>query len=243
VTGRVALHGGGEFLPGDERFLAALLESALEDRDRDGSALSVAIVPLAAARHRPELAARFGQQAFEGIGRATGIDLRVEPVFVIDAASAADPSLARPIEGADVIYLPGGDPDLVATTLAESRVWEAMAAALDRGGTIAGASAGAMALAPRTWTRTGWIDGLGLTPGLVVVPHFADFDRSGWDGTIEELRRDGLGQLGLDERTGVISGRGLTGEWRVAGEGEAHWFPVAGVPVTARDGMSIGLGS
>ena len=43
----------------------------------------------------------------------------------------------------------------------------------------------------------------------------------------------GVGYLGLDERTGVISDNGT---WRVAGEGAAYWFsPGSSVPVVARD--------
>ena len=125
MTGRVALHGGGEFLPGDERFLSALIRAAAADRGPTAQPLTVAILPVAAARHRPDLAAGLGRETFDRIARAAGVEARVDAALVVDAASAADPQLAGQIEDAHLIYLPGGDPDLVPTTLAGSRAWAA----------------------------------------------------------------------------------------------------------------------
>lgn len=235
VAGRVALHGGGEFLPGDEAFLAALLDMAGRPTIR------VAIVPVAAARGRPELVASHGRQAFERVGRERSIDVEVDAVLVVDRASAADELLVARLVRADVIHLPGGDPDLVPATLAGTPAWRAILEAFARGAIVAGASAGAMGLAERTWTRGGWQDGLGLVRGLIVVPHFAGFDTRGWEGTVDELRRANLGRLGLDERTGVISGPGLHGEWLVAGEGQAQWFPSSGDAINGSHGALLTL--
>jgi cyanophycinase len=222
ATGRVALHGGGEFLPGDEAFLHAVLEAV------DRRPVRVAIVPVAAARGRPDLAARHGRQAFERVGQEGAIELEVDEVHVVDRDSAADDELVGRLVRADVIHMPGGDPDLVPATLGGTPAWRAILDAFSRGALIAGASAGAMGLAERTWTPHGWRDGLGLVRGLIVVPHFSGFEARGWEGTVDELRRADLGQLGLDERTGVISAPGLSGLWLVAGEGKAHWFPAKG---------------
>jgi cyanophycinase len=235
ATGRVALHGGGEFLAGDERFLEALLATVTE------RPIKVAIVPVAAARSSPDLSARHGRQSFEAVAHRVKLDLEVDEVLVVDRDSASDERLAARLASANVIHLPGGDPDLVPETLDGTAAWQAILDALRRGATLAGASAGAMGLADRTWTRHGWIDGLGLVDGLIVVPHFRGFDTRGWEGTVEELRRANLGQLGLDERTGVISGPGLAGEWLVAGEGEAHWFSPAGERTSGRHGDRLTL--
>jgi cyanophycinase len=235
ATGRVALHGGGEFLAGDEPFLEALLATVAVRPIR------IAIVPAAAARGRPDLAARHGHQAFELAGRALGVEVEIDEVMVVDRSSAADARNARRLAEANLIHLPGGDPDLVPATFAGTDAWEAILEAHRRGTTLAGASAGAMGLAERTWTPGGWIDGLDLVRGLIVVPHFRGFDRRGWEGTVDQLRRASFGQLGLDERTGVISGPGLTGEWLVAGEGEAHWFSPAGTTTSGRHGDHMAL--
>ena len=67
VSGPIALHGGGEFLAGDEEFLAALLARAIQRAER-GRPIRVAVVPTAAARGRPDLAGRNGVEAFERVG-------------------------------------------------------------------------------------------------------------------------------------------------------------------------------
>jgi cyanophycinase len=235
ATGRVALHGGGEFLPGDEPFLDAVLHTM------GAQPVRVAIVPVAAARGRPDLSARHGRQAIEAVGRERGVDVEVDEVMVVDRASASDEALVERLGRANLIHLPGGDPDLVPDTLAATPAWDAMLEAYRRGATIAGASAGAMGLATRTWTPRGWQHGLGLVPGLIVVPHFHGFDPRGWEGTVDELRGAKLGQLGLDERTGVISGPGLEGDWQVAGEGDVHWFSQTGTTSTGRHGDRLSL--
>jgi cyanophycinase-like exopeptidase len=235
ATGRVALHGGGEFLAGDEPFLEALLATVSQ------RPVKVAIVPVAAARSRPDIAVHHGRQAFEAVAHQIELELEVDEVLVVDRESAFDETIAARLARSNLIHLPGGDPDLVPGTLAGTTAWQAILDALGHGATLAGASAGAMGLADRTWTPRGWIDGLGLVHGLIVVPHFRGFDTRGWEGAVDELRRANLGQLGLDERTGVISGPGLAGEWLVAGEGEAHWFSSAGERTSGKHGDHLAL--
>jgi len=113
-------------------------------------------------------------------------------------------------------------------TLGGSVAWRSILAARARGAVLAGASAGAMILAPWTWAPRGGRAGLGLVPGLVVVPHAARVRVGGWAGTFAERLPTGvglLGRLGLEERTGVISGSLVPGgrAWRVVGEGLVYW--------------------
>lgn len=249
MSGPIGLHGGGEYLAGDERFLDALLEAAAGAAARrgddvvghalggvDGSQapavstrrLRVVIVPTAAARGRPDLAAATGRAAFER--RATAGDhgpVEVSVARIVDRWSADDPEQADRLFGADLIHLPGGDPDLIPQILARSRALEAIAAAWTSGAVLAGASAGAMALAEWTWTPEGGIHGLGFVRGLAVVPHYDDVRRTRWQQALEVVAPAGLGYLGLDERTGVIAEPNGGGErtWRVAGQGAAYWFP------------------
>ena len=228
VTGAVALHGGGEFLPGDETFLRVLLERAAV---RGSDPIRIAVVPTAAARGRPHLAAANGVVAFERVAAEMGVTVAAESVSVIDAASAADPALAARLAAADLIHLPGGDPDLVPTILRGFR-------GLDRDPRGTGRRRG-----PRGRERRrdgpGDVDlddggrdaGLGVVPGLLVVPH-ADAGR--WASVLERFAGagpGGLGALGLAERTGVVSdGEAIDGggplRWRVVGEGEVRWRPV-----------------
>ena len=233
MSGPIALHGGGEFMPGDEPFLAALLAAAGE-RVRGSRPIRVAIVPTAAARGRPDLAAANGVAAFERVAAGGGFVVESRAVDVVDAASAADPDRASVLAAADVIHLPGGDPDLIPPILAGSEAWRAIRRAWAGGAVLAGASAGAMALASWTWTAGGGITGLGIVPGLVVVPHAS---AASWMASLERFGAWApahLGALGLEERTGAISDdvESISIRWRVVGQGEVRWQAVRGGATT-----------
>jgi cyanophycinase len=236
---RIALHGGGEFLPGDEPFLDALLAS-VAGRDATDGTIRAVVVPTAAARGRPELAAANGADALERRADALGMPIEVEPALVIDGRSAADGSCAAILAAADLVYLPGGDPDLIPAILRPSTaVGQALREAHARGAVIAGASAGGMALAEWSWTPRGGVAGLGFVRGFVLIPHYDDVRRVAWKEKLDGLAPEGLGYLGLDERTGVIT---EDGAWRVAGEGAAHWFaPGSSAPVVGHDGDRLEL--
>src|SRR2546430_1020755 len=62
MSGPIGLHGGGEFMAGDEPFLLALLEAARPAAD--GGPIQAVVVPTAAARHRPDATARQGRAAW-----------------------------------------------------------------------------------------------------------------------------------------------------------------------------------
>ena len=240
MSGSVALHGGGEFLPGDEPFLRAVLEQA----PRVGGVVRVAVVPTAAARGRPSLAAANGVDAFRRVAADLDLPILAEAVSVVDAASAADASLADRLAAATLIHLPGGDPDLIPKLYPGSAAWAAMQRAWTAGAVLAGASAGAMALAAWTWTPAGGVPGLGIVPDIGVAPHA---DAASWD---QALARYGaavpadLGFIGVAERTAVIV-PGTAGEpWRVVGQGEARWLSAiaranGAPPFIARDGETI----
>jgi cyanophycinase-like exopeptidase len=237
VPGPVALHGGGEFEPGDEPFLEALL--AVAGRlVADGESIRIAVVPTAAALGRPDLAAAHGVEAFERVAAGAGRPVQAESVPVLDVASAADPELAQRLRAAHLIHFPGGDPALIPRTLPGSPALAAIAAARAGGTVLAGASAGAMAMAPFTWTSNGVVAGLGIVPGVVIAPHA---DEAAWARIAAQygaVLPPGIGLLGLAERTGVIVS--ADEPWRVVGEGEVRWL-LSGTTetVVARSGERI----
>ena len=229
MKGPVALHGGGEFLPGDERFLRAILELA----PTASGVVRVAVVPTAAARGRPDLAAANGVEAIRRVAVDAGIAVDVEAVRVVDPASAADPSLAETLVASTLIHLPGGDPDIIPTLYPGTAAWAAMERAHTAGAVLAGASAGAMALAAWTWTAAGGVRGLGLIPGIIVAPHADAASWARWVGAVHRGRAGGprRSRLGRADR-GHRPGDGA-GPWRVVGEGEARWLPAGATEVAA----------
>jgi len=244
VSGPVALHGGGEFQPGDEPFLEALIRVAV-GRLVDPRLIRIAVVPTAAARGRPDLAGAHGVEAFARVATTAGWAVDVASIPVVDGATAADPDFAGWLAESDVIHFPGGDPDLIPTVMLGSAAWAAITHAHAAGAVLAGASAGAMALGSWTWTPGGGIAGLKVVHGLVVVPHARE---ATWATTVERFvawAPPGLGALGLAEMTGVIEEPLLPGSptmsWRVVGPGEARWLadPEHGDTVVARSGELI----
>jgi hypothetical protein len=91
-----------------------------------------------------------------------------------------------------------------------------------------------MALAERLWTRDGPADGLGLVPGIAVLPHFDPARGRAWRRAVDPDGR--LAWVGLDERTLVIGRAG--GPWVVRGAGRAHLLPAGSDEV----GTSAGAG-
>jgi cyanophycinase len=194
----------------------------------------VVVVPTAVARHRPELAVAHAERAFRAAADRAGVEAEVIAVMALDRPDAEDRRHVTVLEAAQVIHLPGGDPDVIPTVLRDTRAWAAILRAVERGACLAGASAGAMALAARLWTQGGPMDGLGLVPGIAVLPHYAPGRLAGWRATADADGR--LTWLGLDEQTMVIGRPGET--WRVEGRGRAHLIP----PGTDRPSATAGAG-
>ncbi len=183
---------------------------------------AIVVVPSAVARHRPDLAVAHGRRAFEQAAGRAGCSVEVSAVELLrrDDAERAPAAVIDRLERADLIHLPGGDPDLIPTVLRDTPAWAAILRAVDRGACLAGASAGAMALAGRLWTRDGPIDGLDLLPGLVVLPHFAPDRLGAWRRVVDGAQP--LTWVGIDEQTLVL---GRPGEpWRIAGRGVVRLF-------------------
>jgi cyanophycinase-like exopeptidase len=231
MSGPVALHGGGEFTAGDEPCLEALLELAAGHADGD-RAVRIAVVPTAASRWDPEESGAHGVAAFGRVAAVCGLAVAAAAVMILDAASAADPDLAAPLAEADLIYFPGGDPDVIVTVMPGTLAWAAIQRAHRGGAILGGASAGAMALAPWTWTPDGGAPGLDVVAGLAVRPHA---DAATWEAVVDRFGAgapSGLGVLGIPERTAAISDD-VTADpitWRVVGEGEVRWRAVRGGP-------------
>jgi cyanophycinase-like exopeptidase len=199
----------------DALFSAALAAAA-------GGTPRIVVVPTAAARQRPDLAALHGERAFRAAADRAATPVHVEVIRILERADAEDRGACDRLAAADLVHLPGGDPDLLPAILRGSSAWAVILETHARGACIAGASAGAMALGERLWTPAGVVAGLGLVPGLAVLPHYRPDRLAAWRAVV-----DGAGRpctwLGLDDRTLVIGRSGET--WTVAGAGRAHVIP------------------
>lgn len=164
MVGMFALAGGDEFRPAYQEADRALVAAMPVEFT------SIVIVPTAAGHQGPAQAVANGVRHFRAVApRAT-----VDGVMVVDATSANDPQLAARIASAGLVYLTGGDPGHLVHALRGSEALAAIAAVAARGGIVAGSSAGAMALGEVMRWGGGWEPGLGLVPGVAVLPHHAN---------------------------------------------------------------------
>jgi len=204
--GLLALVGGDEFHPGNEDQDRMLATAA-----KPGPAF---VVPTAAGRQGPEEAVAHATDWFRQFG------LSLEELPVLKRADANSKEIAARARTGGFFYLVGGDPGLVVQVLHGSRVWSAMFDAWRDGASLAGSSAGAMALAGHTLIRATWpnrfnrrpLEALGVVPDTAVLPHYETFGHR-W---IESARRElpDVTLLGIDERSAVVwNGDG----WRAAG--------------------------
>src|SRR5689334_3310481 len=179
----------------------ALLVAAAAAASREGPATAprIVIVPTAAARQRPQAAAANGERAFAAAAARAGVPVEIAVAGILSRGDAMDPRLVEPLAAAHLVHLPGGDPDLIPAILRDSAAWAAMRRAFDGGAILAGASAGAMALAGTCWTPGGGVDGLGLLPGVAVLPHDGPGRLQRWRAALP-----GVTWLGIGERTVVI---------------------------------------
>ncbi len=166
--GTLALVGSGEYtveMDDVDNFLLARLPSKPR----------VVCMPTAAGREGRQRIAYWtglGTRHFSRLGA------ECEPVEVIDRATAMNESLTQRISRANFVYLSGGDPHYLYRTLEGTPTWTAIAGVLERGGVVAGCSAGAMiwgeqiaGLKPPPFR---WGPGFSAIPGTAIIPHFDD---------------------------------------------------------------------
>jgi cyanophycinase-like exopeptidase len=213
--GRIALVGSGEYLPIMQAFESSLLA-------------------LGPSRRYVQLATAAGLENEERInywkriGAEQADRMNAEQVFVpvFTRKDAMREDLAAMIDGAGMIYLSGGDPHHLAITLIDTPVWRAIERNWRDGASLAGCSAGAMALGPdipnfRKMRSEGSL-GLNLIPQIRTIPHYNKFFKWIPDSAAELFLKapDGVHIVGIDEDT-AISSDDLT-TWSVHGVGSAH---------------------
>jgi cyanophycinase len=214
--GLLALVGSGEYLPVMHEVEDLLLTRAGE---RGLPRRYVQLATAAAREGEPTL------QRWHALGADAARRLDAEQI-VIDVRTRDDANRDDHVEmirGAGLIYLSGGDPVFLAETLRDTVVGDAILNAWRHGTSLAGCSAGAMALSGfvpdiRRWRGSG-VPGLGAAADVRVLPHF---DR--WAGRMpDRLLRPFMGEqalVGIDEDTAIVGGGSL---WRVMGR-QAAWL-------------------
>jgi cyanophycinase len=206
--GILALVGGNEFREDCQRMDQRLL-ALLPAHPR------LVILPTAAVRGSPRMAAEHGVRHFTTLGAAA------TAAMIITREEANDPHRIAPLHEADGLYFAGGDPTYLLDVVRDSLLWHALRAVLKRGGLVAGSSAGAMLLAGamRTWNTGGWTAGLGFAPTVAVLVHHHYPDPTAAHGAP-------LPVVGIAEASACFTTDGET--WEVAGSGGVSLYSPTG---------------
>ncbi len=191
------LQGGNEFAPGCRAMDTDLLRRA--------GGGPVVVTALAGAKGREyRTAGDNGVRHFRALGAA---DATVAP----DVREDPDGALTA-LRTARLLVLPGGSPSRLLEALQSTPAGALLRELLDDGVVLMGSSAGAMVVCE--WTvlpdrrgpkGTAVVRGLGLVPGLVVVPHWSGGSSRGeWLRAVDETVPSGVHVLGLPEESGVL---------------------------------------
>ena len=194
MNGRLTLVGGDEFRSGCEAMDAAILAATGK------SSPVVLIVPTAAAFENPARAADNGVRHFQGLGADAS------PLMVLNHDDAMDAGIAAEVESADVVYLTGGNPAHLLDTLRDSLLLGSIQNMLERGGTLAGSSAGAMVMGSWMRFRGEWTRTLGIAAGIATLPHHERADPNAVVGELGSAPEDLTAVFGIDGRAGALSG-------------------------------------
>ena len=199
----VVLQGGNEFGPDCRAMDRALLDRV------DG--------PVVVTARAGEVGRDYATASANGVRhfRALGAQDVVAAPDVRERPQEALEVLRR----AGLLVLPGGSPSRLLTALLSTPVGDLVRDLLQRGGSVMGASAGAMVLCP--WTvlpdRRGpdgpqVARGLGVVGDLLVVPHWSGgSSRTDWLRAVDAGVPAGVTVLGIPEESGVeVVGSTLT---------------------------------
>jgi cyanophycinase len=206
MPGEIGLVGGEEFRTGCEEMDREIMRASGQDPAR------VVIIPTAAVAG-PVKAANDGVRHFSRLGG------NASHIMALDKSDADNPSLVQAIAGAGVIYFTGGSPDHLLETLQGSQLLKAILAAVEKGAVLAGSSAGAMVMGSlMRRPRIGlWVEALGVTSGIAVLPHHERSDPEETSRQLQGQVSPELIVLGINARTGCL---GRPGNWRVVGSGK-----------------------
>jgi cyanophycinase len=223
MTGPLALVGGDEWNEGCN-FDRGLLEVS--------GGREVVVIPAAAAYIRPQRAIERARAWFDQLGATV-----VAPPVLL-RPDAADETSVSIVRNARFVYLTDGSSMHLRSVLKDTPVFDALMEAWRGGAVLAGSGAGADVLCdPMVDPRGGaFTVGLGVVPGLAVIPRFDTWSREKVHRTVE-LAPSGVKVAGVSLRTALL--RNGEGHWRCEGVGEvAVWVDGQPTELSALDALT-----
>ena len=204
--------------------MADFEKSLIVDGINNGKKPIYVQIPTAAGQESPDRL-----KYWEELGKRQAELLQIEQRFlpIFNRADAEKEEFAEQIKDAALIYMSGGDPHYLANSLIDTPVWNAIYTNWQTGASLAGCSAGAMAMCTEIpnfrFTKREPTRGLNILPNLRVIPHFDKFFRWIPDSAAKVLMHapENSILLGIDELTALVRRSNET-HWIVQGEAKVH---------------------
>ena len=238
MNGSLALVGSGEYLPA----MATFEKSLLDDAIALGKAPTYIQIPTAAGKESSDRLDYWKQ-----LGAAQAQRIGVNPIHlpIYSREDAFNQEYVDAINNSALMYMSGGDPHHLATTLIDTPLWSAILSNWASGASLAGCSAGAMVLSSQIpnfrLTKNPPTQGLNLLPNIRVIPHFNKFFRWIPESAAKVLLHvpsDAI-LIGVDEMTAIVKRAGAE-HWVVVGDAKVHILK--GLPdQVLHDGQEIDL--
>ena len=238
MNGSLALVGSGEYLPA----MATFEKSLLDDAIALGKAPTYIQIPTAAGKESSDRL-----DYWKELGAAQAQRIGVNPIHlpIYSREDAFNQVHVDAINNSALMYMSGGDPHHLATTLIDTPLWSAILSNWASGASLAGCSAGAMVLSSQIpnfrLTKNPPTQGLNLLPNIRVIPHFNKFFRWIPESAAKVLLHvpsDAI-LIGVDEMTAIVKRAGAE-HWVVVGDAKVHILK--GLPdQVLHDGQEIDL--
>jgi cyanophycinase len=228
MKGALALAGSGEYLP----IMQGLEQSLLDNAIARGKRNTYIQIPTAAGQESDERLSFWKTLGGEQADRLNTQQIFL-PIYTREDAMNVD--FANHVKDAGLIYLSGGDPGYLSRTLIDTPIWSAIELAWQSGSSLAGCSAGAMAMGKHVPNffrpKDEGTEGFGIIDEIRTIPHYNKF--FGWipDSAARKLLTAPAGTtvIGIDESTALVTGLSDDSEvsfenksWRVHGQGHVH---------------------
>lgn len=214
--GNLIIIGGHEDKDGESEILAKVAE-----RVGNGK-LVIATV----GSQEPEEMWKDYKKAFGALGVK-----RIEHLHVESREEALDEKRAKILDGATVVFFTGGDQLRITSQLGDTPVYRKLQDMYDKGGTIAGTSAGASVMSgtmlvsggqegsPKLGDMIRMAPGFGMIHDVIIDQHFAERGRLGRLVAAVSQNPAHLG-IGIDEDTAIVVNNGT--DFRVLGKGAVY---------------------
>lgn len=216
--GKLGLFGSGEYtekmLPLEKELVEAGIKSG-----KTGGYIQFATAAGQESADRIEYWKNLGKAQAERIG----VEWKFIPV--LNRENVNNSEFLEMVTGASLIYFSGGDPVHLVKTFKETELLSKIISEFSTGTSLAGCSAGAMALSADAgihWRKNSRRhEGFGVLPGVKIFPHYDKYFSRIPAPIRNKITDADYGQLaiGIDENTGLIW---ENHRWQVKGSGYVH---------------------